>query len=428
MIRLLFSDLRAHAASWFMLFLVMCTSGAAATFGIQLIIAGDDDTASFGGVILGFATISTFFTVSSLAGLLFNERRRAYAQWKLAGAHPLAMSLGLLGQITGISVCGTFIGGLLGGAITAPAIDALRAEGLKFPNESGYGTPVLLGVMIGTGSALLTVLPIIIRMIRSRPIKVLAESTLPAARRGIVETLLGIMFLISLIALFKTESGKGDLESQSNLILGGQMITLLVTLLLSGWLLPSVFALLAGLVRAPFTARIAAYSIHKRSAFSMASTVPWILTGTVLVSMYTAMQVVEYHTHIDTSGQGGWVVWTILLGPALIPPLIGALCSFGILLRRNKLDAIALTSSGADKRHLISITVWESALLTIVISAVVIALSASSILYGNFLFTSHFFADEWQQQFPWQRTGAFILFTFMSIAVANGMTRVMRHS
>lgn len=129
MIRLIFSDLRDHAATWIGAFAIAMTCGyiggwAAALQATANFYLSDpslykslQNTVS---MVLVFSSIAAVAVLVSTAGLTVSAQRRSYALWQLANVRPRQVSTVVLVQLIIVAILGAFCGTLLVAATFAP--------------------------------------------------------------------------------------------------------------------------------------------------------------------------------------------------------------------------------------------------------------------------------------------------------------------
>lgn len=125
MIRLVFSDLRDHAATWLGAFFVAvacgCIGGWAASLqatanfyaGDALLYKGLQQTVP---VVISFSSVAAVAVLASAANLTVSAQRRSYALWQLANVRPRLVSAVVLVQMIVVAVLGAVCGTLLAAA------------------------------------------------------------------------------------------------------------------------------------------------------------------------------------------------------------------------------------------------------------------------------------------------------------------------
>ena len=128
MLRLILSDLLINLRIWLGTLVV-----AAATAAVTTIAAAEIETAvrtggnvglalyAISGAVLVFATLTAIIVLGSISNLAVALQQRAYALWQLIGIRPGLIRVVVLAQLLIVALAG----GIIGCALTAPALPAL---------------------------------------------------------------------------------------------------------------------------------------------------------------------------------------------------------------------------------------------------------------------------------------------------------------
>lgn len=155
MMRLAFSDLRDHAATWIGAFViavacgyiggwVACLQATAALYADPL----QRNLQNAGTMVLMFSLVAAVAVLVSASNLTVSAQRRSYALWQLANASPRSVSAVVLVQLVAVALFGAVVGTLLA-AITIeplfPLVFSSRAEDVAqaAPQAAGALTPAV---------------------------------------------------------------------------------------------------------------------------------------------------------------------------------------------------------------------------------------------------------------------------------------------
>ncbi|AEB07603.1 protein of unknown function DUF214 [Coriobacterium glomerans PW2] len=129
MIRLIFSDLREHAATWVGALIVAVGCGFIGGWVASLQTTAD----AYGGHVhwmlrnavsgyLMFSVLAAVAVLISAANLTVAVQRRSYALWQLVGVSPRRVGAIVLAQLVVVAVVGSLVGTLVAAAIFAPLL------------------------------------------------------------------------------------------------------------------------------------------------------------------------------------------------------------------------------------------------------------------------------------------------------------------
>ena len=115
MMRLVFSDLRDHAATWIGAFLVAVGCGYIGGWAVSIEASAEtfDVLRSVGSVVIAFSSVAAVAVLALTANLTVDTQRRSYALWQLANMKPRLVSAVVLVQLVVVAVLGAMCGTLL---------------------------------------------------------------------------------------------------------------------------------------------------------------------------------------------------------------------------------------------------------------------------------------------------------------------------
>ena len=115
MMRLVFSDLRDHAATWIGAFLVAVGCGYIGGWAVSIEASAEtfDGLRSVGSVVIAFSSVAAVAVLALTANLTVDTQRRSYALWQLANMKPRLVSAVVLVQLVVVAVLGAMCGTLL---------------------------------------------------------------------------------------------------------------------------------------------------------------------------------------------------------------------------------------------------------------------------------------------------------------------------
>ncbi|WP_270299755.1 hypothetical protein [Eggerthella sinensis] len=108
MIRLVFLDLRDHAATWIGAFVVAVACGYIGGWVVSLTVTLEPypNLRDFGWTILLFSSVAAIAVLMTTANLTVSAQRRSYALWQLANVSPRQVSRVVLAQLATVAVLG----------------------------------------------------------------------------------------------------------------------------------------------------------------------------------------------------------------------------------------------------------------------------------------------------------------------------------
>ena len=122
MIRLVFSDLRDHAATWLGAFFVAVGCGYIGGWVVSIVATTEPypNLQSLVWIVLVFSSFAAVVVLVSAASLTVSVQRRSYALWQLANVSPRLVSAVVLAQLVVVALLGAVCGTLLEAAMFAP--------------------------------------------------------------------------------------------------------------------------------------------------------------------------------------------------------------------------------------------------------------------------------------------------------------------
>lgn len=114
MIRLVFSDLRDHAATWIGSFVIAVACGYIGGWAasIEATSATYENLRNLSSAVLVFSLLAAVPVLASTANLTVSAQRRSYALWQLANVSPRRVSRVVLAQLVVVAVLGAVCGTL----------------------------------------------------------------------------------------------------------------------------------------------------------------------------------------------------------------------------------------------------------------------------------------------------------------------------
>lgn len=369
------SDIRATRYSWFAVAVTLTAAGAATAYSLAFLIDGDQGAAEVGGTLLGLALVGTVSATTSITGLVVNERRRAYARWKLVGMSGAAAFTVVMTQVLTVTVIAVVPGALLAFPLVPWAADYFAAQGAPLGDPEVGVDVIAIAVAVCAGAVVLGSLGKVLAVSRVRPVAALRTAVAPTARPGILATGWSLMMTVVLV-MFLTS---GEIH-EDGAVLGVQVIVLLTVVPVTGWLV---------LVLLPWTrllhifgpsARVSAGGSRIRSAFTNAQVLPWFLLAGLIVGIGSPMMVV---VRADGAELTGAELLVPILAPAVIPPLAAGIASILVLTPTMRADARVLVRAGGGRRHLLEVIGWDSLVVVVTAGMLTLAVTVPGIAVAN---------------------------------------------
>lgn len=369
------SDIRATRYSWFAVAVTLTAAGAATAYSLAFLIDGDQGAAEVGGTLLGLALVGTVSATTSITGLVVNERRRAYARWKLVGMSGAAAFTVVMTQVFTVTVIAVVPGALLAFPLVPWAADYFAAQGAPLGDPEVGVDVIVIAVAVCAGAVVLGSLGKVLAVSRVRPVAALRTAVAPTARPGILATCWSLMMTVVLVMILTS----GEIH-EDGAVLGVQVIVLLTVVPVTGWLV---------LVLLPWTrllhifgpsARVSAGGSRIRSAFTNAQVLPWFLLAGLIVGIGSPMMVV---VRADGAELTGAELLVPILAPAVIPPLAAGIASILVLTPTMRADARVLVRAGGGRRHLLEVIGWDSLVVVVTAGMLTLAVTVPGIAVAN---------------------------------------------
>ncbi|RDB61797.1 ABC transporter permease [Gordonibacter sp. 28C] len=392
MIRLVFSDLRDHAATWIGAFAIAVVCGYIGGWVVSLQATAGFQTDALqkflqnaASSVLMFSLIAAVAVLVSAANLTVSAQRRSYALWQLANVEPRLVSAVVLAQLAVVAVLGA-MGGTLLAAVTfeplfplvlgsrealaqvAPVVDATRLPAVWAVAAAVF----LLGGMKGARSAG-----------RTPPLIVLREPEPRRARVTWLRTLLfaGMLACTCWASLTLTESP--DVAMSWSVFVPILVVATLVPLaplifsaLLDAWtpLVPQSRWNAWYLAR-----RIARHGLSSSTSIETPIMVGFGLVAGLFSAMACSVDYLERQGVADISTLGLAESFVMLAGPVLLC-VFGAAVSVAMSSRSRTRDVALLVAGGAKPATLMAAAGCEALIhavtATMVGAAAVVASNA----------------------------------------------------
>lgn len=369
------SDIRATRYSWFAVAVTLTAAGAATAYSLAFLIDGDQGAAEVGGTLLGLALVGTVSATTSITGLVVNERRRAYARWKLVGMSGAAAFTVVMTQVFTVTVIAVVPGALLAFPLVPWAADYFAAQGAPLGDPEVGLDVIVIAVAVCAGAVVLGSLGKVLAVSRVRPVAALRTAVAPTARPGILATGWSLMMTVVLV-MFLTS---GEIH-EDGAVLGVQVIVLLTVVPVTGWLMLALLPWTRLLHIFGPSARVSAGGSRIRSAFTNAQVLPWFLLAGLIVGIGSPMMVV---VRADGAELTGAELLVPMLAPAVIPPLTAGIASILVLTPTMRADARVLVRAGGGRRHLLEVIGWDSLVVVVTAGMLTLAVTVPGIAVAN---------------------------------------------
>ena len=142
MMRLVFSDLRDHAATWVGAFAVAMACGYVGGWAVSIsaTTASYPNTEGFATPMVLFSAFAAIAVIVSASSLTVSAQQRSYALWQLANVGPRMVSVVVLVQLAAVGALGAMAGTLIEAAtfeplfplvFSSPLLSADRSRGVR---------------------------------------------------------------------------------------------------------------------------------------------------------------------------------------------------------------------------------------------------------------------------------------------------------
>lgn len=371
MIRLVFSELRAHAATWIGAFAVAVACGCIGGWAASLVATGQryPNFADLAWVVLVFSAIAAVAVLVSAANLTVSVQRRSYALWQLANVSPRRVGAVVLAQLAVVAVLGAAVGTLVEAATFEPLFPFVFSSPFYQPIDQvvlDVGLPFMPVVwLVVAGVFLLGGLKSARSAGKTPPLTALREPEPP--RKGMTPLRLllfaGLAAGTSRLSVFMTESGS-EAGWDNAMYIPLLMVAMLVPVA------PVVFsALLAAWTAVVPQGRWSAWYLARRMArcgLSASTSVETpVMVGFGLVAGIFSLSNV-LGAYVQKAGMTGtstsldFTSTILLLGGPVILCAVGAAVSVVMSSRTRTRDVSLLIASGARPQTLMAAAVCEA--------------------------------------------------------------------
>ncbi|WP_040163840.1 FtsX-like permease family protein [Microbacterium gorillae] len=380
MIRLVVSDLSAHARVWFGILAVTVATGFVAGITAGLIETGlvhggrvQEGLASTSSAVIMFTAISAIIVLSSTANLTVALQQRSYALWQLVGIRPALVAVVVLAQLGIVGAIGAFLGSL----IAIPIFPALFTwafrewtdmQGISL-HLSAIG--VLVVMMTVTVVAVLGGLRGARRASRTPPIEALRDAEPPQVKMGWFRILLTVLAVGGTITLAGNLDGNATISAFS-----GQAV--LLTPLIAAALAasgPLVFPLVlrAWTSLLPVSASsswfLARNSARHRLSYSNAAISPLMVAIALAGGLYTTAGTLAAAQAARTGRSEGFDLApegvVILLGGPLLLSAVAAAATVFMAGHAREREFALIQAAGSTHSAITLTAIWEAVIYTV---------------------------------------------------------------
>ena len=369
MMRLVFLDLRDHAATWVGAFCVAVACGFIGGFAASLMATAKSypNMESLAVTMLMFSAMAAMAVLASAANLTVAMQRRSYALWQLANVSPRRVAAVVLAQLAVVAVLGAVVGTLVEAASFVPLFPLVFSSPFYLPIDQvvlDAGLPFMPLVWLSVaGVFLVGGLKGVLGAGRTSPMTVLRAPDQP--RKGM--TWLRVVLFAGLVfgtwQLASSLFGK-DLDALGN--------SLFLPLLMAAALVsvaPAVFsALLSAWTSLVSQNRWNAWYIARhiaRHGLSVSTSVETpIMVGFGLVagifSLSSLLETVIQQYGLTLNATLDFTTSVLLLGGPILLCAVGAAVSVVMSSRTRTRDVALLIASGARPETLVAAAGFEA--------------------------------------------------------------------
>lgn len=409
------SDIRATRYSWFAVAVTLTAAGAATAYSLAFLIDGEQGAAEVGGTLLGLALIGTVSATTSVTGLVVNERRRAYARWKLVGMSGVSAFTVVMAQVLTVTMIAVLPGALLAFPLVPWAADYFAVQGAPLGDPEVGLDVIVIAVAVCMGAVILGSLGKVLTVSRVRPVVALRTAVAPTARPGILATGWSLMMTVALVMFLTSDDIHED-----GAVLGVQVIVLLTVVPVTGWLLLVLLNWTRLLHVFGPSARVAAGGSRIRSAFTNAQVLPWFLLAGLIVGIGSPMMVM---VRADGAELTGAELLVPMLAPALVPPLAAGISSILVLVPRMRTDARVLLRAGAGRRHLLGVIGWDSLVVVVTAGMLTLAVTVPGVAVANAVYRGEPWPPGWWTDILWLPFGAIAAAMWLLMSAVSCLVR-----
>lgn len=379
MIRLIVSDLVAHARVWLGTLAVTIAAGFVAALAAGLIETGaaygggvQEGLGSTSAVVIVFTTIAALIVLSSTANLAVALQQRSYALWQLVGIKPALVGLVVLTQLGIVGIVGALIGCL----IAAPSIGPLFAWSFAdWPTMRGVEFELsFVGMLLVTAGIVVVILVGGLRgarrASRTPPIEALRDPEPPRIRMGWFRIVLTAGMIAASVGMSVGMSGARFSQVSGMAPLLTPMIAgvfaaggpLLYPLVLRAWtsLLPA---------RASASWFLARNSARYRLSQSAAAVGPLMVALSLAGGLYTSGATLAAAQAEQTGSTGGFAPApegvVILLGGPLLLSAIGAAATVFMSGQAREREFALIQAAGSTQAAILLTAIWEAVIYTL---------------------------------------------------------------
>lgn len=378
MIRLILSDLAAHARVWLGTLAVTIATGVVAAVAAGLIETGavhggrvQEGLASTSGAVIAFTSITALIVLSSTANLSVALQQRSYALWQLVGIRPALVGLVVLAQLGIVGIVGALLGCLIAAPIFGPLFTWVFREWEQMQGITLHLSIVSMLVVTGaiTVIVLLGGLRGARRASRTSPIEALRDPEPPRIRMGWLRILLTAGALAGAIGLATSLNGASFTQVASQSILITPLIVavlaaaapILFPLTLRAWtsLLPS------GASASWFLAR---NSARYRLSQSSAAISPLMVAIALAGGLYTTGATLAAAQTAQTGSSRGFDLApegvVLLLGGPLLLSAVAAAATVFMSGRAREREFALVQAAGSTHTGIVLTAICEAVIYT----------------------------------------------------------------
>lgn len=321
------SDLRSNLASWAAVALTMVCAACGTTLALTMLSGNGEASQAIGGTVLSMAIISTILITIAQLRLIIEEHETTYRSWRSIGMPGALLCTFVITQVLVVSLAGALVGVFVARPLIGPAVATLIEDGVPIDNVS-------LTAAIAQGSVTVCVLSALFGSLL--PLRrIFHPRSRPHPGWLIVRVTVGVAAISATIyPAFAAMKRPDDL---AGLAMG---IVAVIALFLS-WILPLVDQWTR-------TLGIAGANVRVRRQFSAPQIVPWFLSIAMIVTMGSVIRILREATPGPTTVSPPEVL-AVVLGPAVLPALVGALGISVIMRHRIAADVRGLRLAGAPR-------------------------------------------------------------------------------
>lgn len=396
MIRLVLSDLVAHARVWLGILVVTVAAGFVAAMAAGLVETGLvhggevlEGLVSTSSAVIVFSAVAALIVLGSSANLTVALQQRSYALWQLVGIRPGLVAVVVLAQLGIVGAVGAASGSL----IAVPVFGPLFAWAFR-DWEQLQGIALFLGpvsVLAVTAAIVVVVLLGGLRGARragrTPPIEALRDPEPPRIRMGWLRIVLCAAVLAGTIALALNLDGRGSLSGFAG---QAMLLTPLVAAVLAAagpLAFPLVLRAWTSLLPARASASwfLARRSARHRLSRSSAAIGPLMVAVALAGGLYTLVATMSVAETARTGRSTGYDLApegvVILLGGPLLLSAVAAAATVFMSGHARERELALVQAAGSTRATIVLTAVWEA-----VVYAVTAALLGTlATVVGGFL-------------------------------------------